>query len=133
MKDSVDDARKELCDAIRSGIKSDFQKVVERLKACAETGLEEKRIEESGGYIFSNRTVAKIRLEDRKTVKGCSTKAHVSHALSSWMSSRPMGWSRTGADKMTHLRAHYWNGGNMLELAGNRSGNFRQRQRRKIK
>ena len=27
-----------------------------------------------------------------------------------------MGWSRTGADKMAHLRPYYWNGGNMLEL-----------------
>jgi hypothetical protein len=32
------------------------------------------------------------------------------------MSSRPMGWSRTGTDKMAHLRAYYYNGGNMLEL-----------------
>ena len=27
-----------------------------------------------------------------------------------------MGWSRTGVDKMAHLMAYYWNGGNMLEL-----------------
>jgi hypothetical protein len=27
-----------------------------------------------------------------------------------------MGWSKIGVDKMAHLRAYYWNGGNMLEL-----------------
>lgn len=27
-----------------------------------------------------------------------------------------MGWSRLGADKMAHLRAYYWNHGDMLEL-----------------
>lgn len=40
----------------------------------------------------------------------------MSHVLSARMSSRPMGWSRMGVDKMAHLRAYYWNGGNMLEL-----------------
>lgn len=49
MKGRVDDAGKELCDAIKSGSKSDCQKVVERLKACVETESAEKWIEESGG------------------------------------------------------------------------------------
>ena len=83
---------------------------------------EEKRIEESGAYILSNWTAAKIRLKDRETVKGCSAEGHVSHVLSSRMSSRPMGWSRTGVDKMAHLRAYYWNGGNMLELVRQQEG-----------
>ncbi len=116
MKDSVDDAGKELRDAVKSGTKADFQEVVERLKACAEIESTEKRIDESASYILSNWTAAKIRLENRKTVKGCSAEGHVSHVLSTRMSSRPMGWSRTGVDKMAHLRAYYWNGGDMLEL-----------------
>ena len=32
------------------------------------------------------------------------------------MSSRPLGWSRTGADKIARLRVYQFNGGNMLEL-----------------
>ena len=32
------------------------------------------------------------------------------------MSSRPLGWSRKGADKMSRLRIYQKNGGNMLEL-----------------
>ena len=116
MKDSTADAGKELRDAIKSGTRADFQEVVERLKACAETEAAKKRIEESASYIRSNWTAAKIRLKNRETVKGCSAEGHVSHVLSSRMSSRPMGWSRTGADKMAHLRAYYWNGGDMLEL-----------------
>ncbi len=32
------------------------------------------------------------------------------------MSSRPLGWSRTGADQMARLRVYYFNGGDMLEL-----------------
>ena len=32
------------------------------------------------------------------------------------MSSRPLGWCRTGADKMSRLRIYRQNQGNMLEL-----------------
>ena len=94
MKDSADDARKELYDAIKSGTRSDFQEIVKRLKACAETESAENRIEESGTYILSNWTAAKIRLKDRETIKGCSAEGHVSHVLSSRMSSRP--WDGAG-------------------------------------
>lgn len=47
---------------------------------------------------------------------GCSAEGHVSHVLADRMTSRPMGWSRTGADKMAHLRAYYYNQGDMREL-----------------
>ena len=38
------------------------------------------------------------------------------HILSDRMSSRPMKWSITGTDKMSHLRAYHWSGVDMLEL-----------------
>nr|WP_294575870.1 UPF0236 family protein [uncultured Anaerostipes sp.] len=57
--------------------------------------------------MLSNWTAAKMRLTNRKTVKGCNAEGHVSHVLSARMSSRPMGWSRTGADKMACVRAYY--------------------------
>ena len=59
---------------------------------------------------------AKMRLKHKDGVKGSSTEGHVSHILSSRMSSRPMGWSRLGAEKMARLRAYWLNGGDMLEL-----------------
>ena len=52
--------------------------------------------------------------EDRKT--GCSAEGHVSHIYSDRMSSRPLGWCRTGVDKMARLRIYRQNKGNMLEL-----------------
>jgi len=36
---------------------------------------------------------------------GCSAEGHVSHVLSERMSSRPLGWSRQGAEQMARLRA----------------------------
>ena len=67
--------------------------------------------------IMYNWAAAKRRYADRKHVKGCSAEGHVSHVLSSRMSSRPMGWSKRGATQMAKLRAYYLNGGDMLELA----------------
>lgn len=116
MKDSREDAADELRAAIRSGTKKDFEEIVFRLEGCLEheTGL--KRIAEAKEYILSNWTAAKLRLRHQDGVKGSSTEGHVSHVLSSRMSSRPMGWSIKGATKMARLRAYVRNGGDMLEL-----------------
>ena len=46
----------------------------------------------------------------------CSAAGHVSHVYADRMSSRPLGWCRTGADKMSRLRIYRQNEGNMLEL-----------------
>lgn len=116
MPDSAEDARKELYAALRDGKKAEFRRVVERIGGCAQNDAAKKRVAESSGYILSNWDAARIRVEKRDAVAGCSAEGHVSHVLSSRMSSRPMGWSRTGADRMGHLRAYYWNKGDMLEL-----------------
>jgi len=50
-------------------------------------------------------------LENRKKHKlGCSAEGHVSHILASRMSSRPMGWSKSGIEAMTKLRVKKENG-----------------------
>ena len=118
MKDSREDALNELRTAIRSKTKQDFKEIVERLESCLdedeEAGL--KRIAAAKDYILSNWMAAKLRLRHQNGVKGSSTEGHVSHVLSSRMSSRPMGWSIKGATKMAKLRAYELNGGDMLEL-----------------
>ena len=116
MKDSQTDAANELRETIRSGTKAVFMEQVEHLEGylAGDTGRE--RMEEAKTYILSNWTAAKIRLKHKDGVKGSSTEGHVSHVLASRMSSRPMGWSKTGAAKMAQLRAYYLNGGDMLEL-----------------
>ena len=116
MLDSVDDARQELCKAIKSGTKEEFNEVMGRIAGCAPSESALKRIEESRIYLLNNWMGAKIRLSQCGATRGCSAEGHVSHVLSSRMSSRPMGWSRCGADKMAHLRAFYLNGGEMLDL-----------------
>jgi hypothetical protein len=116
MRDSREDAAEELRNAIRSKNKKDFEELVDKLEGYLEGDTGIKRMEEAKGYILSNWTAAKLRLKHKEGVKGSSTEGHVSHVLSSRMSSRPMGWSKTGAAKMAQLRAYHLNGGNMLEL-----------------
>ncbi|MGI6574808.1 MAG: UPF0236 family transposase-like protein [bacterium] len=47
---------------------------------------------------------------------GCSAEGHVSHILSSRLSSRPLGWSRTGVDQMARLRVFVANGGDVYDM-----------------
>lgn len=116
MKDSQEDAADELRRAIRSKGQKDFKETVERLKGYLKSESGWKRMEEAEEYILSNWTAARLRLRHQEGVKGSSTEGHVSHVLSSRMSSRPMGWSIKGASKMAQLRAYERNGGDMLEL-----------------
>ena len=114
MKDSREDAVREVRTVIRSQTRKEFEGLVDRLEEYPEAGIE--RIEEAREYILSNWSAAVRRLKHKEGVVGSSTEGHVSHVLSSRMSSRPMGWSVKGATKMAQLRAYYFNGGDMLEL-----------------
>ena len=116
MKDSREDATRELRKMIQHKTKKEFEEVVERLEGCLEDDTGIKRLKDAKTYILENWTAAKLRLNHREGIKGSSTEGHVSHVLSSRMSSRPMGWSIKGAGKMAKLRAYKLNGGDMLEL-----------------
>lgn len=113
---SAEDARRELKEAMKSGKKNDLKEIFARIYNVTDKETRRKRIKESETYFLENWTAIKIRLNWRKMVKGCSAEGHVSHVLSDRMSSRPMGWSMTGVDRMAHLRAYKKNGGDMLEL-----------------
>lgn len=116
MLDSQDEAKERLRESIRRGEKESFNRKVDELEGYLETEAGMERMEKAREYILSNFEAAKIRLKHNNGVKGCSAEGHVSHVLSSRMSSRPMGWSMRGAAKMAELRAYYLNGGDMLEL-----------------
>ena len=117
MKDSKEDARIELCETIRDKSRPAFDEIAQRLKDCAESEKTQEKIEKAADYIRANWAAAQRRLRKDGGVVACSAEGHVSHVLSSRMSSRPMGWSRRGAGKMARLREWKYNGGSMLELA----------------
>ena len=114
--DSADDARKEILKIMKEGTKKDLKEVFQKIYASIEMESRLKRVKECEEYFLNNWSAIKVRLSCRNQAKGCSAEGHVSHVLASRMSSRPMGWSEKGADKMAHLLAYKWNGGDMLEL-----------------
>lgn len=116
MLDSKEDARVEVCKIIRNGTKKEFDEIVERLEGSAKTESRLKTIQEAASYIKNNWGAAKRRLWRRNGVCACSAEGHVSHVLSSRMSTLALVWSRLGASKMARLREWYYNKNSMLEL-----------------
>lgn len=108
--------QEELKIAIKSGLKGNFRNVVKRILETTTNEKTVKSIKDSEKYLISNWEKIQRRLFEKDHLIGCSAEGHVSHVLSARMSSRPMGWSISGADKMAHLRAYVWNGGDMLDL-----------------
>ena len=60
---------------------------------------------------------------DLDAQRNCSAEGHVSHVLSARLSSRPMGWSLAGAERIAQLRAFYFNGGDFTSLYRGREEN----------
>ena len=106
-----------LLNTIRRDTKENFKSYVDFLLFKADDNeATKRRVRDGADYILNNWMAAKTRLAKRDKVPGSSTEGHVSHVLSSRMSTQSLGWSRRGADRMAHLRAYYWNKGDMLEL-----------------
>ena len=114
--DSGEDARTELCRLIRKGKKKEFADYADELCTYAEKENTVRAVEKGKKYILDNWQAAVTRLKEKELVYGCSAEGHVSHLLSSRMSSRPMGWSVKGADHMARLRAYKQNGYSILKL-----------------
>ncbi|HJF16193.1 MAG TPA: UPF0236 family protein [Globicatella sulfidifaciens] len=60
---------------------------------------------------------------------GCSAEGHVSHWLSERLSSRPLGWSTTGAESIAKARAYDLNGGDLKTWVINQT-KAKERERR---
>jgi hypothetical protein len=80
------------------------------------TGKETKKkaVQDARRYILGN--WAGIRNQYEPDYVGCSAEGHVSHILSSRLSSRPLGWCKTGVDQMSRLRAFEANSGKVYDL-----------------
>ena len=76
----------------------------------------QKKLEAGLEYIKNNWQGIRRRVKNEEGITGSSTESHISHVLSSRLSSRPKGWCREGLDKMAQLRVYWKNGGSLLEL-----------------
>ena len=97
-------------------IKAAVNEIYRKLGDSAESDSKREEIEQARRYIMNNWNGITIYNTRGHEITGCSAEGHVSHVLSSRMSSRPLGWSKKGADNMAQLRAFVWNGGNIYDL-----------------
>lgn len=107
MLDEKDIAKSELYRLLYKKNRKDFKAYTDKMKASAGNT---KPVEDLQGYVLNNWAAA-MRTMHNKVVKGCSAEGHVSTVLSDRLSSRPKGWSRTGADRMTVMRCYERNYG----------------------
>lgn len=114
--DSADDARSEIYRAIHKRKKWMAEEVFDKILSVTEEGSRYKAVGTAKEYILTNWAGIMLSIKGRDGNTGCSAEGHVSHVYADRMSSRPLGWSRRGADKMARLRIYWMNGGDMLEL-----------------
>ncbi len=104
---------------IQVWIEKGSRKELERWAVQIKTGMKEKdqkKLEESLKYIKNNWQGIRRRVKNKESINGSSTESHISHVLSSRLSSRPKGWCMEGLDKMAQLRVYWKNGGSLLGL-----------------
>lgn len=116
LKDSAGDARSEIYRAIKGKRKRGVEEAFDRILEVTGSETKAKAVEAAKTYILGNWSgiMESVRAKDKNLQ--CSAEGHVSHIYSDRMSSRPLGWSRRGADKMARLRIYRQNKGDMLEL-----------------
>ena len=100
---------------LKGNRKKEAEKWVEEKRGLTE-GKESMKAEDAWKYLKRNWKGIQARIKDEETNIGSSTEGHVSQILSARMSSRPMGWSRRGADQLARLRIYWKNGGKMEQL-----------------
>lgn len=114
--DTKEEARSEIWRAINGKRKWQAEEVFDRILSVTESDSKYKAVEKSKNYILGHWSAIMNGVRNRKDNIHCSAEGHISHIYADRLSSRPLGWSRTGADKMSRLRVYKMNGGNMLEL-----------------
>lgn len=107
MLDEAEVAKENLYRFIYKKQRSKFKSYTEEMMASANNP---EPILELQRYALGNWS-AVMRSYHNELISGCSAEGHVSHVLSDRLSSRPMGWSQRGADRMSKLRCYERNHG----------------------
>ena len=114
MLDESDIAKSEIYSMMYKKERKELGKYIDEMLLSANNT---KPIEKAKTYIMTNWAAIMRTLHD-ENLKGCSAEGHVSHVLSDRLSSRPKGWSKRGADRISKLRCYEKNYGreNIIEL-----------------
>ncbi|MFI3202668.1 MAG: ISLre2 family transposase [Eubacteriales bacterium] len=106
----LDESELAKSDIYKKLYKRDKQGIQEYTEQMMKSAANPKPIQNLQTFVLGNWS-AVMRTYHNKVITGCSAEGHVSHILSDRLSSRPMGWSKTGADRMSKLRCYEKNYG----------------------
>lgn len=101
--------RRDIYRAINTSGLNSFKKITTEMAKCASSERERKMIADFRRYITNN--WGSITIRNEEDCGSSSPEGHVSHVLSSRLSSRPIAWSRKGLKAMSALRAYICSGG----------------------
>ena len=107
MLDEADDAKANIYRMLHKKDQKGLLKYMDSMLASANN---QEPIKDLKTFVAGNWS-AIMRTYHNKIITGCSAEGHVSHVLSDRLSSRPMAWSETGADRMSKLRCYEKNYG----------------------
>jgi hypothetical protein len=116
LQDSAQDARSEIWHAINGRHKKLAEETFDKIIAITEPESKQKAVETSKQYILGHWSAIMNGVRNRQDNIHCSAEGHISHIYADRLSSRPLGWSVVGADKMAQLRVYKKNDRDMLEL-----------------
>lgn len=114
--DSATEVKSDIYEALYKKERKRVKEIFHQILDVTEKESKYREVEEGLSYLMNNWKGIIIRVDDGGAVWGCHAEGQVSHVLSGRMSSRPMGWSRAGADQMSKLRAYRMNGGKVIDL-----------------
>lgn len=104
-----------LRDAVNEADKDILKRVFKKILELTDSETKYNTVLEAKRYIENNWAGIEIKVDNHEII-GCSAEGHISHVFSDRLSSRPMGWSKIGADKMSQLRIFKKNGGRVYDL-----------------
>ena len=110
-----DEVKNKLWEGIEQANKKMLKEGFSELIANTKSEKIKSKIRKTRFYFYNNWNGIKNYIEDKDAI-GCSAEGHISHVLADRLSSRPMGWSKLGANQMSKLRAFKFNGGDKRKL-----------------
>jgi hypothetical protein len=129
--DDISEVKTAIWEALDTGNKKEIKRIYRWI--IENTDNENKKEEVIGvlKYFTNNWDGIQIQVDDVGARWGCCAEGQVSHLLSDRMSSRPMGWSPLGCDRMAKLRAFKWNGGRVIDLLKHQKEKNAKEERRR--
>ena len=114
--ENADEMKEYIWECVNGCHKKELRGAFDNILEVTESENKYKEVEDAKKYLLNNWKGIEIRKEESSGIWKCCAEGQVSHVLSARLSSRPMGWSERGCDRMARFRAYKNNGGEIIDL-----------------